>query len=616
MTTPESAGGGDQAQLLALVTRVAEAAAGLGRTDLEHRLRIAIARVIRPATVVCVVGEFKQGKSSLVNALLGQGVCPVDDDIATSANTFVRYAERPQVLVHRRVEGKAIVEEVPPASLPDFVTEAGNPDNARHVDRVEIGLPNPFLADGLVLVDMPGVGGLGAGLASSTLAFLPFADGLVFVSDATSELSAPERAFLGDAVARCPTVVMALTKTDIASDWRRIAALDRSHLDEMGAEGARVEVLPVSATLRRAALQAGDRSIDESSGYPAFIARLRELVVAPAKQHAAIRARSEAEAVLGQVIPALKLELDLLEHPERVERALAELAAAQAQLEHLRGPGARWSILVNDRMSDISSDASYRFRGAMRTIGRTFDASIEEIKTPAEWEELGRGLQTEVAGAVSEVFVKLESGIIDLRRDVAAMLRDEGGVEVNADSGAAVDVARLWAAASISEGGSVAGRIAGQGLTGLRGAQSGLMLFSLVAGLLPQGAAVLLLASPLTLGIGAAFAGHQLVDANRRKIAMRRQKAKMAVRQFVDDVQFEVTNQLSETIKVRQRDVRDEFTGRVTEAMRTNADLGHRAKEDAERAIAERDQRLAQVRGAIERFTGLQTALAAARDVA
>jgi hypothetical protein len=142
------------------------------------------------------------------------------------------------------------------------------------------------------------------------------------------------------------------------------------------------------------------------------------------------------------------------------------------------------------------------------------------------------------------------------------------------------------------------------------------MLFSLVAGLLPQGAAVLLLASPLTLGIGAAFAGHQLVDANRRKIAMRRQKAKMAVRQFVDDVQFEVTNQLSETIKVRQRDVRDEFTGRVTEAMRTNADLGHRAKEDAERAIAERDQRLAQVRGAIERFTGLQTALAAARDVA
>ena len=50
------------------------------------------ARLRRPATVVCVVGEFKQGKSSLVNALLGQAVCPVDDDLATSAITLVRYA--------------------------------------------------------------------------------------------------------------------------------------------------------------------------------------------------------------------------------------------------------------------------------------------------------------------------------------------------------------------------------------------------------------------------------------------------------------------------------------------------------------------------------------------
>lgn len=611
MTASAPAAGGEQAPLVALVTRVAEATAGLGRTDLEQRLRIAVARVVRPATVVCVVGEFKQGKSSLVNALLGQSVCPVDDDIATSSNTFVRYADRPQVLVHRRVEGKAVVEEVSPASLPDFVTEGGNPDNTRQVERVEIGLPNPLLADGLVLVDMPGVGGLGAGLAASTLAFLPFADGLIFVSDASSELSAPERSFLGDAAARCPTVLMALTKTDIAGDWRRIAVLDRGHLDGMGEGGARLEILPVSATLRRAALRAGDRALDQASGYPAFTARLRDRVVAPAKKHAAARARSEAEGVLDQLMPALKQELDLLEHPERVEQALADLAAAQAQLEHLRGPGSRWSMLVNDRMSDISSEASYRFRGAMRSVGRTFDTAIDEIKTPAEWEELGSRLQAEVATAVGDVFAALERGIADLRVQVAKALRDEGGVEVTAEAGTHVDVAQLWAGATIDEQGSAAGRIAGHGLTGLRGAQSGLTLFSLVAGIMPHGAAVLLLASPLTLGIGVAFAGNQLMDANRRKIAVRRQKAKMAVRQFLDDVQFEVTNQLSEAIRTRQRDVRDEFTERVTEAVRTNTDVARRAKEDAERAVAERDKRLAQVRGSLEHLAGLQAALAA-----
>jgi hypothetical protein len=216
-----------------------------------------------------------------------------------------------------------------------------------------------------------------------------------------------------------------------------------------------------------------------------------------------------------------------------------------------------------------------------------------------------------VAAAVGDVFTEIERGIADLRVQVAKALRDEGGVEVTAGAAARVDVAQLWAGATIDEGGNVAGRIAGQGVTGLRGAQSGLMLFSLVAGLMPQGAAVLLLASPLTLGIGVAFAGHQLMDANRRKIAVRRQKAKIAVRQFLDDVQFEVTNQLAETIRTRQRDVRDEFTERVTEALRTNADLARRAKEDAERAIAERDQRLAQVRGTVEKLAGLRAALAA-----
>ncbi len=69
----------------------AQLADHVGRGDLAARLRTATARVSRPGTVVCVVGEFKQGKSSLINAMLGEPVCPVDDDLATSALTFVHH---------------------------------------------------------------------------------------------------------------------------------------------------------------------------------------------------------------------------------------------------------------------------------------------------------------------------------------------------------------------------------------------------------------------------------------------------------------------------------------------------------------------------------------------
>src|SRR5688572_25776021 len=97
-------------------------AADLGRDDLVERLRIAVARMTRPATVVCVVGEFKQGKSSLVNALLDQELCPVDDDIATSVITLVRYGEQPAVEVRRRDGDRTSIESIDLGDVQRWVT--------------------------------------------------------------------------------------------------------------------------------------------------------------------------------------------------------------------------------------------------------------------------------------------------------------------------------------------------------------------------------------------------------------------------------------------------------------------------------------------------------------
>ena len=99
----------------------------LGRTDLADRANAAGARLRRPATVVCVVGEFKQGKSSLVNGLLGRDVCPVDDDLATSAITLVRYGDEPAAAVRRRVDGQQVAEQIAIEDLADWVTEERQP---------------------------------------------------------------------------------------------------------------------------------------------------------------------------------------------------------------------------------------------------------------------------------------------------------------------------------------------------------------------------------------------------------------------------------------------------------------------------------------------------------
>src|ERR687894_716672 len=175
---------GTPAQLLERALALAEVCE---RPDLRRRLLQARARSADPRVRVLVVGEPKQGKSSLVNGLVGAPVCPVADDVAA------------------RVTGEGT----------DRLVQA------------EVELPRRLL-DGLELVDTAGVGGVGAQRALRTVDLLPTADAVLVVSDASQEFTAPEMAFLEQAAALCPTVVCVLTKTDACPHWRGVRGLEQA----------------------------------------------------------------------------------------------------------------------------------------------------------------------------------------------------------------------------------------------------------------------------------------------------------------------------------------------------------------------------------------------------
>src|SRR5690606_24260135 len=93
---PEPARPGALARASSVVDLGLQACEAYGRGDLASRLAAAKRRLADPAVHIVVAGEFKQGKSSLVNALLGANVCPVDDDVATAVPTYVRYGQQPR----------------------------------------------------------------------------------------------------------------------------------------------------------------------------------------------------------------------------------------------------------------------------------------------------------------------------------------------------------------------------------------------------------------------------------------------------------------------------------------------------------------------------------------
>ena len=117
-------------------------------------------RAARTDTVVCVVGEFKKGKSALINALLGTPVCPVDDDFATMAVTVVSYADQPGASVRRREDGELVIEAIPADEIGTGSPSAVDADRRRASSWSRSGCPNRSWRAASRWSTRPGVGGL------------------------------------------------------------------------------------------------------------------------------------------------------------------------------------------------------------------------------------------------------------------------------------------------------------------------------------------------------------------------------------------------------------------------------------------------------------------------
>ncbi|HEY8544102.1 MAG TPA: dynamin family protein, partial [Acidimicrobiales bacterium] len=220
-----------------------------GRHDLVARLESARRAVTEPDLPVVVVGEFKQGKSSLVNALVKSAVCPVDDDVVTAVPTVVRYGERPEALVHRAnlftdTPGARADDEPPPSrialdQIATYVRGEADPGDdgveaACRTRSVEVRLDRRILRSGLSFVDCPGLGGLESAEGSVALGMLTLAEAVLFVTDAAQELTRAELTFLQAALRRCPRVVCVVSKIDLHPEWRRIVELNQGHLAAHG----------------------------------------------------------------------------------------------------------------------------------------------------------------------------------------------------------------------------------------------------------------------------------------------------------------------------------------------------------------------------------------------
>jgi ribosome biogenesis GTPase A len=155
--------------LARVLARLAEAAELLGVAEVRDLDAEVAGRLQALRLEVAVVGEFKRGKSSLLNALVGREVLPVGVLPLTAVPTVLEQGE--EALVVEYTDGRQ--EQHPLRQVASFATEQANPGNRLGVARVTARLNTPLLDAGVRLVDTPGVGSVHEHNTRSTDAYLP-----------------------------------------------------------------------------------------------------------------------------------------------------------------------------------------------------------------------------------------------------------------------------------------------------------------------------------------------------------------------------------------------------------------------------------------------------------
>ncbi|MCP4804760.1 MAG: hypothetical protein GY913_30250 [Proteobacteria bacterium] len=148
-------------------------------------------RMGRPFNLV-VVGEFKRGKSTLVNALLGEEI--VSSDV-TPETVVVQEIHHGDSLTARAIleDGGHVTLDASALRSEDLAKLADQVPSPIH--HLHITAPSAFL-DGLVMTDTPGTGDLLARFDATIQAYLPQADAVIYTVSALSPLSESERSFL------------------------------------------------------------------------------------------------------------------------------------------------------------------------------------------------------------------------------------------------------------------------------------------------------------------------------------------------------------------------------------------------------------------------------------
>jgi ribosome biogenesis GTPase A len=352
--------------------RLADLADKLGVERAAEESRELATRVAEGRFYLACVGQFKRGKSTLINALIGEPILPTGFIPVTAVPTVLRFGEH----THARIRtSNSSWLEIPISELKQYVTEELNPENKKGVQGAEVFVPSPLLSSGMCIVDTPGLGSVFTGNTVATQAFIPHIDAALVVLGADPPLAGEELTLVEAVGGQAQDLILVLNKADRTTDAERAAAatFTRQTLQKR----LRRDIGPIFEV----SAQERAQNLGPLRDWKKLSEMLQLLVDRSGRQLVRAACDRGLQRISEQLLAFVNESRDALRRPlEDSERRIALMKRTIAEAERSMRELSFLFVAEQQRLSDIFVDRHKTFTAAALPAAREeFQKSLQSI---------------------------------------------------------------------------------------------------------------------------------------------------------------------------------------------------------------------------------------------
>ncbi|WP_338782370.1 dynamin family protein [Metabacillus sp. FJAT-52054] len=321
---------------------------------------------------IMVIGEFKHGKSTFVNALLGKDLMPRDVTPTTATINAVFHSEKSALQV-LKIDGQIENKELTSEQLNGYTASADF--NIEEIKYLKLFTDAALLKNKVVLIDTPGVNDINQQRSDITFQFLPRADVIIYMTSMDAAIKQTEKTFIQEFLLKNghDKIIFAANFMDRIDDEELDDTIDYiERRIQTLLEGERIELFPMSA---REALEGklnGDEKLLRYSGVPEIEAEIVKRIESGTRSIEKLerfqwRLKASAETIINEIETARGLSGQSLEY----------LQTQVGSITNWLSNRDIWKGQLQTYIIDRENEIKYMVRKSIQHFGSSIQEDIE-----------------------------------------------------------------------------------------------------------------------------------------------------------------------------------------------------------------------------------------------